>query len=415
MLGGLTSGDREQLASAGIAESEVERQLELLKDPPAPPRLLRPCTPGDGILRLAEGEQRDLLEEWQRAAEAGRLTKFVPASGAATRMFRGLDDPDSPQSRRFAQHAEAFPPLEVLRTQPKALLPFHRYPDGTRTALSEQLVEGAGYLTDRAGQARFHFTIAPEHRQRFEEQLAADLPWLRRERRLDVVVGLSSQSPATDTIALDDDGRIARGSDGTLLLRPAGHGALIANLGDLGADLVFIKNIDNVLPETRQELVIHWKRVLAGLLVTLERQHDDSVPLRVCGMVRNTGEPGGGPFWVDGAGGVPTLQIVEAAQVAPDPDQRRILTESTHFNPVDLVCSLRRSDASPYDLLEFVDRRAVVISRKTHEGRALRTLERPGLWNGAMSRWKTVFVEVPAETFAPVKTIFDLLRPEHSV
>ena len=405
--------DQEQLIAAGIPESEVERQLEMLTHPPEPPRLVRPCTLGDGILQISRSEQDDLVSEWQRAAAAGRFTKFVPASGAASRLFQGLDDPQSAESQRWAQRANAFPPVATLRELPKGLLPFHHYGDETRRAFTEQLVEGVGHLSDEHGRCRYHFTVAAPHRDRFEHQLARDAVRLKETRGISVEVDFSTQDPATDTVALDESGSPARASNGELLLRPSGHGALIDNLERLDADLVFIKNIDNIQPEAGQQRVIHWKRVLAGLLVRMAREHQEPTPMRVCGMVRNTGEPGGGPFWVEDRLGEVRPQIVEIAQVSSAADQQDVVAGSTHFNPVDLVCSMRGADGSGYALTDFIDPEAIVVTTKTHEGQKIRTLERPGLWNGAMAGWKTVFVEVPEETFTPVKTVLDLLRPEH--
>jgi hypothetical protein len=323
---------------------------------------------------------------------------------------------------------------------PKALIPFHSYPEGPRTAFAEQLVEAAGYAAAGSeGVARVHFTVTPEHRELFESLLATVGAPLEAALGVRFAVDFSIQDPSSETLCTDDDGEAFRTSGGELLLRPAGHGALLRNLQNLGGDIVVIKNIDNILPQDRQPEVVHWKRLLIGLLLRLEEEiHDldrrledpsfdrreaahalarllglqpperrlgDWVvqrlrrPLRVCGMVRNSGEPGGGPFWVTDPLDLATPQVVESSQI-DDSDglQAAAWETATHFNPVDLVCSLRDRRGRPYDLAEFVDPATAFVSR---------------MWNGAMAGWNSVFVEVPAATFAPVKTVLDLLRPEH--
>jgi hypothetical protein len=234
----------------------------------------------------------------------------------------------------------------------------------------------------------------------------------RTHSRLEVT--FSEQHPSTDTLAITPDGDPFRTEDGALLFRPAGHGALLQNLHELAADLVVIKNIDNVLPFEASHEVVHWKRLLIGYLTTMLDEAPGDRPMRVCGVVKNEGEPGGAPFWVIDERGRRSLQVVEPSQVdLADADQRRIFESSTHFNPVDLVCAVRGRDGQPFDLADFVDPSAVFLTKKSHHGSDLIGLERPGLWNGAMAGWHTVFVEVPASTFAPVKTVFDLLRPQH--
>ena len=465
----LSAEDRAQLAAAGIPAAEAERQLALLAAPPRPARLVRPCTVGDGILALPEGRLDELERRGRVAAEAGRLSKFVPASGAATRMFRalvavrerglardaaalaaaaGAGDEEAAEALRFVEElprlALARPLAELLGTDPvtlarraaagplepvlaalldpagldaaaspKALLDFHLDAGRPVTAFEEQLAEGLGYLPDRRGRARYHFTVPPGSRPRFEARL--DTLRARFEvsgRRL--LVDFSEQDPATDTLALDASGAPARGSDGRLVLRPSGHGALLANLGASGGDLVVIKNVDNVLPTGRHAEGARFKLVLAGLADELAGETGER-PVRVCGVVANTGEPGGGPFWVASPGGAVSPQIVEASQIDPhDPGQREVWRASTHFNPVDLVVALRGPDGAAHDLHRFVDPSASFVSEKGEGGRTLRVLERPGLWNGAMAGWRSVFVEVPAWTFAPVKTVLDLARPEHA-
>jgi hypothetical protein len=347
---------------------------------------------------------------------------------------------------------------------PKGLLKFHAYPDGARTPFEEHLVEAVDYTRSADGGCSLHFTVSSEHLERFR-RLDAEVRG-QYERRLDATfdVAYSIQKPSTDTLAVDPSNRPFRDEKGRLVFRPGGHGALIENLADLDADLVYVKNIDNVQPDDRRPPVSRWKRVLGGYLVKLQRSvaeitdrlHQDAPsadllsrafrfvgtrlqvelngrldnrapearrrwlldrlarPIRVCGVVPNTGEPGGGPFWVRDRDGSVTLQIVETAQIdLDDPEQREILSASTHFNPVDLVCGLRDAGGRAYDLQRFIDPEAVIVTEKSHGGRELRALERPGLWNGAMAGWNTVFVEIPLETFTPVKTVLDLLRPEH--
>jgi hypothetical protein len=499
-----TPRDHQRLARLGIPSAEAARHLELLAHPPPPLDLLRPVRVGDGIRRIAETEEGALLGRFAAARAAGVVLRLVPASGAATRMFRDLVEdlehgaagPPPPPVARFLAELPRFafyPQLARLAaehgidlaagardgdraallglllsphglgygTAPKGLIPFHHTDRGPRTALAEHLAEAADGYRDRHGRCRLELTVAPDHGAAFRAHLAEVGPVLEDVLGATFDVTFSHQDPATDTLAADLDGRPFRDAHGELLLRPGGHGALLPNLarlGTVGVQVVLIKNIDNVLPDRRRAAAVRWDQLLTGLAFALQdRVHDllrrleedpgdtgvqaeaasflgselgrtvpaggagttsrgqrllDLLnrPLRVCGMVPNQGEAGGGPFWVD-YGGEPTLQIVEGSQVPPE--QRDLLTASTHFNPVDLVCALTDHHGRPYDLERFVDPRAVVITERSYQGRPLRALERPGLWNGAMAGWNTVFVEIPVETFAPVKTVLDLLRPEH--
>ena len=472
MPASLSRRDLDQLAAAGIDAAEADRQLALLAAPPAPIRLARPCTVGDGILRLTTPRQAELARLGAAARDAGRLGKFVPASGAATRMFgaptaareRGLTasrqrlaaaaaagDADAaatlglldglarlalarPLAARLgvplgelADLAARDSPERLLASLldpdgldaarlPKALLPFHLEDGRPVTAFEEQLAEGLPYLADAAGRARFHFTVPPGEAPRFAALLAGAGARLAPGLAPEVV--FSEQNRATDTLCLDEAGLPARTAGGDLLLRPAGHGALLGNLAATGGDLVVIKNIDNILPRQRHAEIARWKLILAGLAVEQLAAASGRAaqrPLRVCGVVANSGEPGGGPFWVAGKDGRATPQIVEASQVAAgDPAQLALFAAATHFNPVDLVAALRRPDGGAWELGDFVDARTAFVSTKSDGGQSLRVLERPGLWNGAMAGWRTIFVEVPASTFAPVKTVLDLLRPEHA-
>ncbi|HUK62098.1 MAG TPA: DUF4301 family protein, partial [Dongiaceae bacterium] len=506
--------DLATLATRGITPAEASRQLALLRDPPARLVIERPCAVGDGIERLDPGRRAELAARHDPAAAAGRWMRFVPASGAATRMFGALlasraggwatraaleqaaagGDADARSALetllgidRFAFRTALAAALAArgdtldrcresgdaravfdtllddsglgLASRPKGLLPFHH--DGTRarTAFEEQLREAAALGGDARGISRTHFTVSQEHRGGFERTLGELRPWLETTLATRLETGFSVQEPATDTLALADDATPFR-TGGRLLLRPAGHGALIDNLARTGGDLVAIKNIDNVQTESRRGPAIEWARVLTGRLLELEEQvhallarlddpadpaaPDDALafaaagsfapegsvsgaepdarararrllhrPMRVCGMVPNTGEPGGGPFWVRSPGGL-TRQIVESAELDPArPDQRDCFARGTHFNPVFLVCGLRDHRGRPYPLADFVDPSAIILTRKNSGGRGLLALERPGLWNGAMARWLTVFVEIPVEVFTPVKGLNDLLRPEH--
>ena len=504
----VTDADAAQIAAHGLTVEEVKRQLALFADPPGATRLERACRVGDGIVRISESEWTRYQELFQKGVAEGRFSKFVPASGAAGRLFRDLsaarngDAGDAAQdaARRLLDELDRFPFAADLReavdkqggdagsTDPapflealldgdglgfaqsaKALIPFHRGEDGRGlTALEEQLVETVDHLKDAEGNCRLHLTI-PQHQElEFREHLRAITARLEESHGVSFHISLSIQGPETDTVAGDLDGGPFRDDDGKLVFRPGGHGALLKNLESFGPDLVFIRNIDNIQPAHRRREVLRWNRILGGYLLELEAElvrvlshvervkaEDPSIdgeirhmskllgrpdllpvlerparakqaflidwldrPLRLAGVVPNTGEPGGGPFWVrskDEAGDeTVSPQIVELSQVdMDDPEQRNWVGNATHFNPVHLVCRLRNHRGELYPLDRFVDPSAVFLSRKSHGGRELRALERPGLWNGSMARWNTVFVEVPGAIFAPVKTVFDLLRPEH--
>lgn len=404
--------DLKDLAARGIRPAEAERQLALFKNPPAPANLVRPCTAGDGILRLSDSDQNRLEEAGRTLLNRGRVTKFVPASGAATRMFKDLQsDPDGPAAKEALANIDrfAFAPeiadksdklaaiLARYASRPKALIPFHRYDGPARTAFEEQLQEAR-----TLGVLNLHFTVSKEHRADFETLLEELCPPLEPS--------FSEQKPSTDTLAADEKGNPFRDAANRLVFRPGGHGALLENLSDLGADLVLIKNIDNITHARLWDPQLRWKRILLGLL--METRATDR-PSRVCGVVQNTGEPGGGPFWIS-RNGKADAQIVESAQMnLKDPAQAAIFKSATHFNPVDLACSLKDANGKSFDLRQFRDDSAVFISQKSKDGKPLQALELPGLWNGAMAEWKTVFVEVPLETFNPVKTVNDLLKPAH--
>lgn len=463
----------------GLTPAALETQLKNFREgfPFLP--VTRAASCGDGIRVLDAAGIEQAAACYDRAKESLRVVKFVPASGAATRMFKDLFE-FVREGRRTAVVGEllanrrrfAFWPelrtiigddADELRTvenivaeglrygeTPKGLVSFHRYGDEVRKAVEEHLVEGAQYAA-AGGEVKIHFTVSPEHLTRFEALLAEKIPGYESRFGVKYRISFSVQDPSTDTLAVNPDCTPFRRADGRLLFRPAGHGALIGNLGKIDADIVFVKNIDNVTTDARRGDTVLYKKALAGVLLALQERIFEYLmalevpgaelepiaafienelcvklpkdygtallrqvldrPIRVCGMVRNEGEPGGGPFWVTGADGLETLQIAESNQIAPE--KRELMRLATHFNPVDLVCSFRTSKGGRFDLQEFVDPATGFISRKSDGGRELLAQELPGLWNGAMARWNTVFVEVPITTFSPVKVVTDLLRPEH--
>lgn len=463
----------------GLTPAALETQLKNFREgfPFLP--VTRAASCGDGIRVLDAAGIEQAAARYDRAKESLRVVKFVPASGAATRMFKDLFE-FVREGRRTAVVGEllanrrrfAFWPelrtiigddADELRTvenivaeglrygeTPKGLVSFHRYGDEVRKAVEEHLVEGAQYAA-AGGEVKIHFTVSPEHLTRFEALLAEKIPGYESRFGVKYRISFSVQDPSTDTLAVNPDCTPFRRADGRLLFRPAGHGALIGNLGKIDADIVFVKNIDNVTTDARRSDTVLYKKALAGVLLALQERIFEYLmalevpgaelepiaafienelcvklpkdygtallrqvldrPIRVCGMVRNEGEPGGGPFWVAGAAGLETLQIAESNQIAPE--KRELMRSATHFNPVDLVCSFRTSKGGRFDLREFVDPATGFISRKSDGGRELLAQELPGLWNGAMARWNTVFVEVPITTFSPVKVVTDLLRPEH--
>lgn len=463
----------------GLTPAALETQLKNFREgfPFLP--VTRAASCGDGIRVLDAAGIEQAAARYDRAKESLRVVKFVPASGAATRMFKDLFE-FVREGRRTAVVGEllanrrrfAFWPelrtiigddADELRTvenivaeglrygeTPKGLVSFHRYGDEVRKAVEEHLVEGAQYAA-AGGEVKIHFTVSSEHLTRFEALLAEKIPGYESRFGVKYRISFSVQDPSTDTLAVNPDCTPFRRADGRLLFRPAGHGALIGNLGKIDADIVFVKNIDNVTTDARRSDTVLYKKALAGVLLALQERIFEYLmalevpgaelepiaafienelcvklpkdygtallrqvldrPIRVCGMVRNEGEPGGGPFWVAGADGLETLQIAESNQIAPE--KRELMRSATHFNPVDLVCSFRTSKGGRFDLREFVDPATGFISRKSDGGRELLAQELPGLWNGAMARWNTVFVEVPITTFSPVKVVTDLLRPEH--
>lgn len=501
--------DLKFLSAKGITPEQAELQLSRFKTGFPYLTLHGSATPGHGIVQLDSSRQESAKARWQQyLADGGRACKFVPASGAASRMFKSLfayvDGPDgapvpgSDVAEVIARiHDFAFyPALDRLCVEaygknvdalcaegrykevisgiiggsglnygqlPKGLLAFHSYGSEAHTPVEEQISEGAATAVAPGGTLMLHFTVSPAHRQLFDRKLAEVIPAAERKYGITIDVSLSEQKGSTDTIAADPDGAPFRQADGSLLFRPGGHGALIQNLNDIDSAVVFIKNIDNVVPDHLRQPTVEWKQILAGYMIQVHDKiaeyltvldggnatdaqvremiaflHDTlqvrdprmkvmndadlqqfiraklDRPLRVCGMVVNEGEPGGGPFLADNPDGSSSPQILESHQIDTSvPEYKQMLAQATHFNPVDLVCYIQNPSGKPYDLPAYVDAATGFISQKSAQGRELQALELPGLWNGAMSDWSTVFVEVPASTFNPVKTVNDLLRPTH--
>lgn len=473
-----TEKDLQQIAARGLTAEAVGRQIENFRRGFPFLKVVRAASPADGVTVVDEGAADRAVARYD-AARGLAVVKFVPASGAATRMFKELFEfvNDGKRGKGIDTLVERirdfafWPELEAVvpagaddRTlvgaivgegldygrKPKGLVTFHAYPEGARKAVEEHLVEGAAYAASE-GRVRIHFTVSPEHRAGFEELLARKVPLYEERFGVRYDISFSVQKPSTDTIAVNPDNTPFRCDDGSLLFRPAGHGALIENLDEIDADVIFIKNIDNVTTDARRADTVRYKKVLAGLLLGLQERAFEALraldagdadlapiadfvecelcvklpagydaallrsvldrPIRLCGMVRNEGEPGGGPFWVANPDGTESLQIAESSQIAPE--DLPLMKAATHFNPVDLVCGVRRADGSKFDLRRFTDPATGFISSKSSGGRELRAQELPGLWNGAMARWNTVFVDVPVSTFSPVKVVQDLLRPQH--
>lgn len=472
--------DLQQIAAHGLTPEAVERQIENFRRGFPFLKVVRAASPADGVLVPDAATIDSAVARYEKAL-AGKcsVVKFVPASGAATRMFKELFAFVNEGKRgkgidtllenigKFAFWPELKAVLPAgaddkatvdaivneglgYGHQPKGLVTFHAYPEGARKAVEEHLVEGAAYAASN-GVARIHFTVSPEHMTGFQKLLEAKIPVYEKRFGIRYDISFSVQKPSTDTIAVNPDNTPFRQDDGSLLFRPAGHGALIENLSEIDADIVFIKNIDNVTTDARRGDTIRYKKALAGILLDLQAEafahlreleqgtadstavadfiekrlfiklpanYDAALlikildrPIRVCGMVRNEGEPGGGPFWVANPDGTESLQIAESSQIAPE--DLPLMQSATHFNPVDLVCGVRNAKGGQFDLRDYTDPSTGFISSKSSGGRELRAQELPGLWNGAMARWNTIFVDVPITTFSPVKVVQDLLRPQH--
>ena len=489
--------DQQQILERGASLSQVKEQIEHFKNGFPWMKIVGPATPQRGIKVLDSEAQEAAVAYYQKADVYGK-SKFVPASGAASRMFKDMfqglatleagedlpkDAPGAKLSARikdFAFYSEELfgePEdsreyrLETLKkllkedglaygSKPKGVLAFHRYPQEVRTAIAEHLVEAQEYMRNSDGTCNLTITISPEHQSLFEIAIGAIKEAYEKKYGVKYNITFTFQDKATDTIAVTPDNKPFRKEDGTLLFRPAGHGALIYNLNKVTDELVSIKNIDNVAHEKLLPVTAQYKQVLMGCALQLRdrifeylRQLDENPsvqlcneiekfldkelcvqmplphseaeriqmlraklnrPIRVCGMVKNEGEPGGGPYVIAGKDGCTSLQILESVQInKEDAGAMGAMSRATHFNPVDLVCCLNDYKGKHFDLLKFVDPEAGFMSSKSYEGRELKALELPGLWNGAMSDWNTLFVEVPVETFNPVKVVLDLLRPAH--
>jgi hypothetical protein len=512
----LTEKDLHQIESKGISIEKLKEQIHNFKKGFPPFELKKAATIGDGVQRLNETEVNAIVNLYDTQAKQLTVSKFVPASGAASRMFKDLfafmESYDGSATAKAAFEADKsfYSPynfihslkdfafyndlktalandnldiddllakaeysiiVQYLLTEkglnygglPKGLLQFHNYGQTNRTPLEEHLVEAAKYAKAADKTANLHFTVSPNHRSRFLDKIAATQATYEKKYDTTYHISLSEQEAYTDTIAVNKDFTPFRLSDGSILFRPGGHGALIENLNQLDADIVFIKNVDNVVPDSLKADTYTYKKVIGGMLLKYRGQifhyinalsdkpseaiinaavdfyendlstifpadfHQKTAeekveillqklnrPIRVCGMVKNEGEPGGGPFWAINADGSASLQIVESSQVNQSDDaQKSIMMNATHFNPVDLVCSLTNQNDQKFDLLEFRDPQTGFITEKSKDGKELLAQELPGLWNGAMADWNTIFVEVPLITFNPVKKVSDLLRKEH--
>ncbi len=503
----LSQQDLKQIAQKGISEEQINTQLEEFKTGFPFLKIEAAAGIGQGIIRLEEQARKAYVDQWNEYKKEGHtIVKFVPASGAASRMFKDVfafldaayDVPTTDFEKHFFDNIEKFafydelnakckenegkdiPTLasenkykavvaNMLRKEglnygqlPKGMLLFHRYEEGSRTPMEEHLVEGALYAASN-GEANVHFTVSHEHIEFFEQKVRDKVDSFAKKYDISYNISFSEQKPSTDTVAANPDNTLFRNEDGSMLFRPGGHGALIQNLNDIDADVIFIKNIDNVVPDRIKADTVEYKQVIAGVLVNLQKRVfeylkilDSGVynhrkleeiirfvqqdlccrkadikdledaelviylrnklnrPMRVCGVVKNVGEPGGGPFLTYNQDGTVSLQILESSQIDKSNEEyMRMFTEGTHFNPVDLVCAVKDYKGVPFDLPKYVDKTTGFISSKSKNGKELKALELPGLWNGAMSDWNTVFVEVPLSTFNPVKTVNDLLREQH--
>ena len=503
----LSETDRKQIADRGISEEQVINQLHQIKEGFPFLKLEAAASVEKGIMALGEDAISHFVQAWTDYKAQGRkVVKFVPASGAASRMFKNMfsflnadySEPTTDFEKEYFAHIRDFAFREALCEQckknegkcikelmaegnykaivanmleakglnygqlPKGLLLFHNYEDGPRTPMEEHLVEAALYASSN-GEANVHFTVSHDHLELFKKKVAEKADKYAEAYNVKYNISFSEQKPSTDTVAANPDYTPFRNDDGSLLFRPGGHGALIENLNDLDADVVFIKNIDNVVPDRLKDATVRFKNIIAGVLVELQKQAFEYLelldsgaythekieemirfvqhelccrkadvkeledaelvnylykklnrPMRVCGVVKNVGEPGGGPFLAYNQDGTVSLQMLEATQSDKNnPEYLKMFTEGTHFNPVDLVCAVKDYKGNAFDLPQYVDKQTGFISSKSKGGKELLALELPGLWNGAMSDWNTIFVEVPLETFNPVKTVNDLLRPQH--
>ena len=503
----LANQDLKQIAQRGITLEAIEHQLTQIKNGFPFLRIAAAAAVGKGIFSPNSAQVEKYVNDWASyLCNNHTIVKFVPASGAASRMFKNLftflsadyDEPTTDFEKFFFDNIKKFAFKKALCEKckenegecvcdlikhgkykaivanlleakglnygqlPKGLLLFHQYEDGPRTPMEEHLVEAALYACSD-GKANIHFTVSHNHLSLFKKKVEESLPYMEKKFGITFNVSFSEQKPSTDTIATNPDNTPFRNEDGTLLFRPGGHGALIENLNEIDADVVFIKNIDNVVPDRIKEETVLYKKLIAGILVDIQKQvfaylrelegnlpsrerldemlhYVESVlcckktgtaeltdsalveylktklnrPIRVCGVVKNVGEPGGGPFLCYNNDGTISPQILESSQIDTNNDEYvRMFREGTHFNPVDLVCATKDYKGRRFNLPDYVDHKTGFISSKSMHGKELKALELPGLWNGAMSDWNTIFVEVPIGTFNPVKTVNDLLREQH--
>ncbi len=497
----LSQNDLKQIAQRGISEEQINNQLKQFETGFPFLKLEGAAAVGNGIIAPNENDRKTYVKAWEDyKAEGRKIVKFVPASGAASRMFKNMfafvdadyDVPTTDFEKKFFKDIEKFAFYDALNAScqknegkdikaliaggnykavaanmlkaeglnygqlPKGMLLFHSYPEGARTPMEEHLVEGALYAASN-GEAHVHFTVSHEHIEFFKAKVAEKADGFAKKYGIKYDITFSEQKPSTDTVAANPDNTPFRESDGKLLFRPGGHGALIENLNEIEADVIFIKNIDNVVPDRLKPETVEWKQIIAGVLVTLQkkafeylrkldagaseadlkemaefvekclccRPKENKVdanylrkklnrPMRVCGVVKNVGEPGGGPFLTYNQDGTVSLQILESSQIDQNnASYMEMFTKGTHFNPVDLVCAVKDYKGNAFNLPQFVDKTTGFISSKSKGGKELKALELPGLWNGAMSDWNTIFVEVPLGTFNPVKTVNDLLREQH--
>ena len=510
--------DIKQIEAKGMTLNKVNAQLELFETGVPYVNLTEAANIDNGIFSFSEERKAHYINYYDKQRDAVTILKFVPASGAATRMFKFLfrflkeynpkkESINSYINRNkatelslFLVGIEKFPfynyvfskikvfvpnfdslsdnekHVEFIKTMldehnlnfgfyPKGLLPFHEYKDHVSSAFEEHLFEAALYVSSN-NEANLHFTISEKHKHIFDEEFARIESIVEAKTKTKFNISFSYQCQSTDTIAVTPKNEPFREHNGQLLFRPSGHGALLNNLNQLDADLIFIKNIDNIVVFQYENEVAEYKKMLGGILLELQDQsfsylrqletnelsEDELItiaefltnrmsvviskefekysknyqieylkeklnrPIRVCGMVKNEGEPGGGPFWVKDESGNISLQIVESAQIdKKNKNQKRILKGATHFNPVDLVCGIKNYKGEKFDLNQFVDHKTAFITMKTKTGKDLKALELPGLWNGSMAYWNTVFVEVPLITFNPVKTVTDLLKATHQI
>jgi len=503
-----TKNNLEQINAHRLSEASVKEQIQIFKDGIPFANVVEAASAGNGIEVFLKEEQQHFVNLFETEKDRLELLKFVPASGAATRMFKFLHQflinfsPENDTIDAYLQKEEnknlkiffssmedfAFSGLVLRKLEekypdyqnfekgekyyffvkkmleesglnfsntPKGLIPFHKYGEDYVTAFGEQLYEAAFYAASN-GIANLHFTVSEKHEEKFRKRFDEVKSLVENKTGVKFNISYSFQKKESDTIAVTPENEIFLDENKDLLFRPSGHGALLRNLNDVDADIVFIKNIDNVVSESYIETVAFQKKMLAGKLLSLqqkifgfiEKLHSEDIseetlreiigfiseelkiqsivvdtemlvkildrPIRVCGVVENTGAPGGGPFLVEDQNGEMSYQIVEMSQIdITNPEQKALVDEATHFNPVDLVCGLRNYKGEKYNLLEFSDPHTGFISNKSYHGKSIKALELPGLWNGAMANWNTVFVEVPLTTFNPVKTVNDLLNKVH--